>query len=250
MKDQQSIEKLYRKNIGSFFKIFFAIISALGVILALTTKFSDKLTIFLSKFGVLGITIVILSIGIITLFRIFNNFKKNVVENDLLYYNVHERSKIGNDVKGCIVGCQKEIFISGAVLLYIAKSCSDELLIALNNNTKITIVISKQGAHFQKIYERYSNDFTNRLKTSRNLYQKFYNSLSDTNKERFDVRETSEFLTHSIGYYDSKIFISEFCIDTDSSKAPSYFIDGTTLASKPFDKEISFLKKGSTSILR
>ena len=160
--------------------------------------------------------------------------------------SIVERQASDLDVRGLLSGSKKYVFLSSISMNYVAHSCSAELRRALARGVAVDVMMAMNDES-KKFYERYCD--VDLIAVSQRRYKAFFDSLPDTERRLLKVYASRVPLTHSIGQYDDEIFVSEFCIDTDSALVPSYRLAPSDSAYAVFKKEIQILKKESVCIV-
>ena len=140
----------------------------------------------------------------------------------LFWHSITNRQLYDVDVRGLITKSRKYIFISGVSLTYVIKHCADDLRDALVRGCEIKIVISDNSELARLFYSRFSNRLGEEHALTYERYNRFYDNLPEKEKKLFKVYFTNVTLSHSIGLYDDQLFVSEYCLDCDSSRCPSY----------------------------
>jgi hypothetical protein len=138
------------------------------------------------------------------------------------WHSIKDRQEHRVDVRALIASAQQVIIITGITLSYVVQRCGEELRDRLRAGLWIGILMSAQTEHNLSYYTRYTSMLQSRMPLTRTMYESFYEALSDEDKSRFALYETTTPLTHSIGLYDTAIYVSEFCLDCDSSTCPSF----------------------------
>jgi hypothetical protein len=140
------------------------------------------------------------------------------------WHTVADRQRHTMDVRALIEASKKRVIISGISLAYIGRHCVDELRAALARDVLIGIAISNIKPNLLAYYSRYSRQVERTLTVARRLYVDFHKGLTDSHRQRFCLCYVNIPLTHSIGLYDDEVFVSQFCLDVDSSKCPSFAV--------------------------
>jgi Predicted nucleotide-binding protein containing TIR-like domain len=148
--------------------------------------------------------------------------RKKAPEEVLFWDSIIERQRVNKDVRGLIANAKKCIFLSGITLSYVVTKCHAELSTAIFNGVQVQIVISNGDTKLIPFYSRYSNSVEQNLPLAVLRYQKFFNTLPESKRSCFSVYLTRAPMVHSIGFYDDDCYVSEFCIDADSSNAVSF----------------------------
>lgn len=192
-----------------------------------------------------GYTVLVLLSLVLMLVYLLKTCK--TVEKSVSFWNtIIERQTEGIDVRGLLSNSKTYVFLSGITMHYVIQSCREELRSALMRGVKIDIVTAMNDDS-KVFYRRYSN--INLISESHTEYRNFFNSLSNRERNLLRVYTSSIIMTHSIGKYDEEIFVSEFCIDTDSLHVPSYRLTLVDQAYTVFNNEISILMNESICIV-
>lgn len=83
------------------------------------------------------------------------------------------------------------------------------------------------------------------MKRSKDEFKEFYISLDKGQKNNFRLLRTKVPMTHSLGFYDNKLFVSEFCLTVSSFHSPSYEVMKSSNIFENFIDEIIFLSENS-----
>lgn len=193
-----------------------------------------------------GYTILILLSLVITLaYLLFEKHARESVESveSVRFWNtVVERQAIGIDVRGLLSKSKTQVFLSGITMHYVITSCKEELREVLRKGVRVDIVTAIDDDS-KVFYKRYCN--INLITESHKSYRLFFDELSKRERGLLKVYASRTTITHSIGKYDEEIFVSEFCIDTDSLHVPSYRLTPIDQAYTIIDNEIILLKNES-----
>jgi hypothetical protein len=79
-------------------------------------------------------------------------------------------------------------------------------------------------------------------------YEDFLIKLPRAKADLFNVYCTEIPLMHSLGLYDDKLYVSEFCLDADSSRVPSYELAVGGIGYRTFIGEIQALLRDGTPL--
>lgn len=158
--------------------------------------------------------------------------------------SVRARHDLGLDARSVMGSVQQRIFLSGITLNYIVQHCKDEISRALGVGVPVEFVIVANTNEARSMYERYSSFVSENLPLAHKRYRDYREGLSSDEAKLFNVYCTQLPLTHSIGLYDGRMFISEFCLDADSSGVPSYELAENGDGYKTFIEEVRVLLSG------
>ena len=165
------------------------------------------------------------------------------------WQTIAERQRVDLDVRGLIAGAKQSIAISGITLGYVITKCHLELLAALRRGVSVRMVIAAQDSIHLPFYERYSNAPTKRLPSIVHSYNTFSKKLQPDERQRLKVAGTKAPIAHSIGIYDNVIYLSQLCLDVDSSNATSYCIEAHMTAHSILLQEMETLINESCDLL-
>ncbi len=154
---------------------------------------------------------------------------------------VRPRHEIKCDARNLIASSNQRIFLSGITLNYIIQHCTQEIEAAIRQRIPVEIVIAANTDDAIIFYKRYSSLIEENLPVAHNRYQQYRDNLPPDLSKFFNVYSTQIPFTHSIGLYDDRLFVSELCIDTNSSGAPSYELLKDSEAYKTYIEEIKKL---------
>jgi hypothetical protein len=160
-----------------------------------------------------------------------------------------ERQAKNKDVRGMISSVKRQLFISGISLRYIVDRCKKELTEALDRGARVEIVIAANDEQMIEFYSRFSKFAKDNIVYAHKAYQDFFNALPDERKPLMKVYGTTIPLTHSIGFYDDLIFVSELCLFSYAPYVPSYCLTPASSSYKVFKNEMEILLSGSNIIV-
>jgi hypothetical protein len=126
------------------------------------------------------------------------------------------------DARSLIASATERIFLSGITLNYIVQHCRRELESALRRGVLVEIVIAADTDKSKYVYKRYSSLVEDNLPLVHERFREFRQNQREDRVNLLSIYAAQIPLTHSLGLYDDRLFVSEFCIDTSSSESPSY----------------------------
>jgi hypothetical protein len=166
---------------------------------------------------------------------------------DVHYWHlVSEREAHGKDVAPLVRLAERRVLITGISLNYIVWHCADELRSALMRRRAVGIVIAGASQQNIEYYARYTRLPATTIPATHKLYDEFFQSLSPEESEYFALYHTDVPLTHSIGLYDDEIYVNLFCINTPSSRCPSFSPPPGSRSHALFVSELKALLRDST----
>jgi hypothetical protein len=143
-------------------------------------------------------------------------------DRDVVFWrSFRDRDADGNGVGNLISNAKKCIIVSGVTPHQLVHRFEEDIRGALKGNVLVGIIRSRLTPDLCRLYEPYARVDPTALSTTAELYIKLYNKLSESQKEYFGFFETDILLTHSIGLYDKRVFLSEFIMHQHSEHCPS-----------------------------
>ncbi len=164
------------------------------------------------------------------------------------WHSIPDRHSQGVDVRKLIAGCSRRVVISGITLSYVAHYCKKEIREALLKNVKISCIIATDTNECVTMYSRFSPLLKENLPLAHKRYQSLIEEFRVLGLGEFSVFGARSLMTHSIGQYDDSIYVSEFCMDTDSSRVPSYRLVAGMPSYEVFSEELRRLL-GESAVL-
>jgi hypothetical protein len=145
------------------------------------------------------------------------------------------------DARSLIARTQERLFVSGITLTFIIQHCQSELESMISRGLPVDLVIAADTPFTRSVYARYSPEIDVNLPLACRRYRAFRDAIHAERRHLFRVYSTAIPLTHSIGMYDNIIHVSEFCIDTDSARVPSYQLAESSPGYETYLKEVRLL---------
>jgi hypothetical protein len=167
----------------------------------------------------------------------------------LYWHTIPDRQRDGVDARSLIGRSVRRVFISGITLFYLARYCRTELKDAAGRGVQTELVIAENSPESVARYARYSPEIKDNLPAAHRRYHALAKKFQSEGLPPLTVWCTSIPLTHSIGLYDDAIYVSEFCIDAESPRAPSFCVPAGTPSYRVFIAEIRVLLRESVPLI-
>jgi hypothetical protein len=164
------------------------------------------------------------------------------------WHTVEDRQKHAKDVHALISAARRYVIITGISLTFIVRHCSSEVKDALSRGVLFGAVTPNATDESMRLYSRYTARVNEFLPTAQRMFCELFDSLNDVQRRHFALYYTDIPLTHSIGSYDGRMYVNEFCIDFSSSVCPSFSPEPASHSHRIFTSELKTILTESRCI--